>query len=49
MEYIYKQCEACQGTGKIISPQEGEPDCGKCQGVGKILWGNLQDELEGEE
>ena len=56
-EYIYKICESCKGTGKKVSPssfnlppeEAGTPDCGICKGVGKILWGYLQDELEGEE
>ena len=48
-EYIYKRCEQCRGTGKEISPRQGTPDCAKCDGMGKNLWGNVQDELEGEE
>lgn len=49
IEYIYKRCDQCRGTGKEISPQVGTPDCNKCDGVGKILWGYVQDELEGGE
>ena len=49
MEYIYRICEQCKGTGKEISPQSGTPDCIKCNGAGKVLWGYIQDELEGEE
>ena len=47
-EYIYKICTACKGTGKIIS-RTPEEDCAVCKGKGKVLWGYVQDELEGEE
>jgi hypothetical protein len=54
VEYIYKWCEVCKGTGKVISPSSldtpgGSPDCKVCSGLGKVLWGYLQDELEGGE
>ena len=55
-EYIYIICPACHGTGEWLIPPypsgSDEPDmgdCVTCGGIGKVLWGYLQDELEGEE
>jgi len=60
VNYIYQKCTYCGADGKIETPGLGPvptpipegwgvSDCPKCGGVGKVLWGYLQDELEGEE
>jgi len=59
IDYIYKICGACGGTGdgqESVTHDEGgnkvtaTPDnCEQCDGTGKMLWGNIQNKLEGEE
>ena len=51
VEYIYKQCERCQGTGEWESPPVPYGDgsmvtCGVCGGTGWIKWGKIVKEDE---
>ena len=49
-EYIYKKCEYCGGDGKR-SPGDPaiEGDCSRCKGSGLVYWGEIRDEIIGEE
>jgi len=52
--YIYRNCGPCQGTGKQTQDAdngqpESEIDCPDCNGTGKRFWGEIRDELIGEE
>ena len=53
INYIYRKCQACGGDG-IQNPSEvgggqGEIECASCKGEGVTLWGELHDEIIGEE
>ena len=53
MEYIYRLCQSCNGDGKQDYATEGggeqEKTCSQCGGVGRVLWGEVRDEIIGEE
>jgi len=53
IQYIYKICHCTDGLAANPDPEDPgeyiETECPVCKGTGKVLWGYLQDELEGEE
>ena len=49
-EYIYKKCEYCGGDGlRTKGDPETETGCSRCKGSGLVLWGEVRDEIIGEE
>jgi len=53
INYIYRKCQSCGGDGiqnpAISGGGEDEIECPACAGSGVQLWGELHDELIGEE
>ena len=53
VNYIYRLCQVCNGDGKKDKATEAEGEheviCDACNGVGRVLWGEVRDEIIGDE